>query len=448
MSALQLNYSPSYTLSDGDKRVEADTVRTIGDVHDAYVFSPILSNKKKSEYVQQRGGVGLNLFPNKEFRATVGLDFQHATLKGEQTYPYEYDSRHTFRSVMPSVELRFSRSKTSNLRLNYRTSTSAPSISQLQNVIDVSNVRVYTGGNPDLSQQYSHSIRLYAAGNRVETSRFIFLSADMTVTNGYITTSSVIARKDSVIDNDIILPAGTQYNKPTNIDGFYSGRINLTLSSPVSWLGSNLSVRLGANMQHKPSLYNYSRVVSNTYALSGGLTLGSSFSENVDFNVGYNGTYNIVKSTQTAANNYNYYNHNINADINCIFARRFVLNNSLNHNMRSGMGDGYDNNYLGWNAAFAVKFFKDLRGELRLRVNDVLNTSESVTRSIKDAYVQTSRTDVLGRYAMLTFSYKFKMVGSMPVKDDKGEGRPPMGDRGGRGARGDMPGGGRGPQGW
>ncbi len=56
---------------------------------------------------------------------------------------------------MGMFSYRFSREK--NLRLFYRTSTSTPSINQLQNVIDNSNPLLLRAGNPDLKQQYTQT---------------------------------------------------------------------------------------------------------------------------------------------------------------------------------------------------------------------------------------------------------------------------------------------------
>ena len=258
------------------------------------------------------------------------------------------------------------------------------------------------------NQSYTHSFRMMFALNNPETSHGLFFAIDYSATHDYIGSSSVIASADSIIDLDIVLPAGTQFDKPVNIDGYWSARTHLTLSSPVSWLGSNVNFNLGANMTREPGLYNNRKVKSDTYNLSGGLTIGSSFSENIDFTVSYNCGYNIVKSETVASRNYNYYNHSANCSLTYLFLTRFSFANYLSHQYTQGMGAGFDQSYLSWNASLGVKFFKDRRAELRLRVNDILDNTKSVSRNIQTAYVQTTQSDVLRRYAMLTFTYNIK----------------------------------------
>ncbi len=406
--ALQVNYSPAYTYSNGDRYVEADT-SNIGQTSGTdYQFSPLLSNKKTSEYWQHKGGIGLNIFKDKTFNATIGLDVQRSELSGEQEYPIATEVDKSYTSLLPSMMIRYRKDRTMNVRVNYRTSTSAPSINQLQNVVDVSDTRKYSGGNEKLNQSYTHSLRMMYAHNNPETSRGVFFIFDYAATKDYIGTSSVIASEDSVIDLNIVLPKGTQFDKPVNINGYWSVRTNITLSSPVKWLGSNVNLNMGANMTREPGLYNGRKVKSDTYNLNGGLTIGSSFSENVDFTLSYNGGYNVVKSTTITSRNYNYYNHSASCNVTCLFFTRLTWTNSLAHQLTQGMGASYDQSYISWNASLGVKMFADRRAELRLRVNDILDNAKSVSRNIQTAYVQTTQSDVLRRYAMLTFTYNIK----------------------------------------
>lgn len=444
--ALQVNYSPSFTKRDGNKVVNADTV-AIADYGSSsgwenMQFSPLLSNKKKSDYKQQKGGVGINFFRGRDINASGSIDVQQATLTSEQVYPHESNTHKTFTSVLPSFNMRYRKDRTLVINLRYRTSTSAPSVNQLQNVVDVSNTRRYSGGNENLSQSYSHSLNLFLMRNNPENSRGVFFRTSLMSTSDYITTSSIIATKDTVIDLGIVLPATVQYDKPVNVDGFWNINSNFTFSTPVQWLGSNVNFNVGASMRHTPSLYNGKKVKSDNYSFNGGVTIGSSFSENVDFTVSYDGGYSIRKSTMAAQSNYNNYSHTLSADLNCLFFTRLVVANSVSHQYTNGMdkgasSGGYDKNYISWNAAVACKFFSDRRGELRLKFNDILNNTSSVSRNILSTSVETSTTDVLRRYALLTFSYKFKPKGERK-QNGFGFPEPPKGMR-----MGPPPGGGR-----
>jgi hypothetical protein len=55
--------------------------------------------------------------------------------------------------------------------------------------------------------------------------------------------------------------------------------------------------------------------------------------------------------------------------------------------------------------SIAKQLFKKKNGELRLTVFDVLNQNTSVSKSSANGNTTYSRTNVLGRYAMLTFTW-------------------------------------------
>lgn len=408
--SLMANYTPQMSLRSIDKTVVADSARDEQVVTlDNHQFSPQLSNDLESRYVVHRGGVSLNFRHEKSVHAALTVDFQDAILDAEQSYPIAIDTRRTFFSLMPRVDIRLGKRRTNVFTLAYSTTTKAPSVTQLQEVVDVSNIRHYSSGNPNLRQSYTHSFRMAGSLNDREASRVIFLHSNIRLTNNYIASASYMAETDSVIENGVTLPAGTQYTKPVNMDGMANVSLVLNASSPVKCLGSTLNLSLKANLSKTPGIYKGINMTSKSYALGGGLNLVSSMSENVDFNVGYDMTYNILRNSQTAERNYNYYNHSINIDLRLnFFSQHLFVNNYLAHNMTYGMGQDFDTNNLMWNATLGGRFPKSRKAELRLRFSDILNQAQSRNRSVGTASVTTSTQSVMGRYAMLSFVYKFK----------------------------------------
>lgn len=460
-NALQINYSPSIRLSNSDRQVMADTIPVTSKdaIFNNYKQSITLSNKKESTYTQHRGGLGWNIFATKtktemieyggevrenqtkvQFNATIGLDFQKAILETDQEYPYALKTSTSYNSILPSVRISLQNGMQMNARLDYRTSTSAPSIDQLQEVVDVSNLMSYSTGNKDLNQQFSHNFNLFMAKNNQKTSRGIFFMAGFNFANDYITRSitldenhettveGYVSENGQLVRKTIVVPVNTSLSRPINMDGYFTGRVNLTLTTPLTLLKSTGNLSLGMNYSKSPSMYNGLEVETVNKMFNFGTTLASNISENVDFTISYNGGYNKQHSTTPNSKDSKVYTHSLGADITCLWFTRLVFSNHISHQFSNGRGKDYDDNYLLWNASIGFKFFKDRRGELRLRVNDLLDNTKSVSESVSSMSVSTTTTDVLKQYAMLTFTYKFKTIGDIPANPFGAMG----GGRGGR----------------
>ena len=68
-------------------------------------------------------------------------------------------------------------------------------------------------------------------------------------------------------------------------------------------------------------------------------------------------------------------------------------------------------------ANVSKQFLKFNRGELKLRVNDILNRNIGISRSTNQNYIEDSRVNTLRRFALLTFTYSLSKTG---LRGEKG----------------------------
>jgi hypothetical protein len=160
--------------------------------------------------------------------------------------------------------------------------------------------------------------------------------------------------------------------------------------------------------------------ISNTYAPTGGITLSSNISEKIDFTIGYNANYNVVKnSIQTSTNN-NYFGHTANAKFNWLFWKGFVFNTSIVNTYYQSSSQGFNQNIFLWNAALGYKFLKDKSLDVRASVNDILNQNSGLSRTVSQTYIEDDRNLVLKRYMLLTVTWTmkfFKSSAAAPTND-------------------------------
>ena len=91
--------------------------------------------------------------------------------------------------------MRYSLDRTNSLQLRYRSKSSAPSVTSLQNVIDNSNPLFLSAGNPDLDQQLSHTANLRYLRTTKSGHTFIAM-VGATIQQDYVADSTFVAKED------------------------------------------------------------------------------------------------------------------------------------------------------------------------------------------------------------------------------------------------------------
>jgi hypothetical protein len=188
----------------------------------------------------------------------------------------------------------------------------------------------------------------------------------------------------------------------------YNLRFFFNYSFPIKAIKSNLNINTGSNYSNVPALINTKINYSKTLSPSLGIVLSSNVSENIDFTISSNSSYNAVENTLQTNLNSSYLNQVSKAKMNITFFKKLVLQAEYSNTFYTGLTDGFNQNIHLLNGALAFKFLKDNQGELRLFVFDALNQNQSIQRNITETYLEDTRTNILQRYYMLTFTYNIK----------------------------------------
>jgi hypothetical protein len=399
----QLIWNPSLTRSESDARAfNLDPVNGRYDLPDS-----ALSNSYENRTTIQNGGLSL-LYTRGPWKLLTTASVQRLALLSEQTFPDRRTVDRTFDNVLPSATLTGTFANRRNLRLAYSTSTNAPNISQLQNVVNNSNPLSLSTGNPNLRPTYAQTLSLRISEADPARSRSRFLFGNLTRTSHPISNATITAPADMVVDG-IALPRGTQLTRPVNLElESWSANTFAVYSRPAAFLKSNLSFHGGGAFTRTPTQLGEDINIANNWSMRGGTTLASNISQNLDFTLSYFGTYTFARSTLPSSNTGDYYTHSVGLRFNAVVGPGVVLRQELNHNLQSGVPSAYGQDVVMWNSTVGKKFLKDGKGELRLTATDVLEQERSVNRSITESYVQDSSDRTLGRYVQAVFTYSFR----------------------------------------
>ena len=387
----QAIYNPQYTRS----RSNADT-RTLDGLGAYTVIDSAQSNRFVNTNIVQNGGLAV-LHTFGTWRWLTQASVQQSRLESEQSFPRTNTFDKTFTDVLPSMTLSGTIGGKRNVRLNWNTAATAPSISQLQNVVDNSNPLSLSSGNPDLRQTYTNtfSLRVSEAEPFKMKSRFMFVN---------------VSRTAHPIANDTrTLPGGVQFTQPVNLDeAAWNASLFGVYSRPAKFLKSIVSVNSGLTYNLTPSSLNGRTNLGRTYAVRGGGVLSSNISQNLDFTLSYQGSWNMTRNSLSNSTTGDYYAHTIGLRLNAVTKYGIVLREEASHNLQSGVASGFGQDVVLWNTSLGKKFLKNQNGEFRLTLTDALQQEKSVQRNVTDTYVQDSRDQVLGRYwqAIVTLNFK------------------------------------------
>lgn len=400
---LQVLYAPSFTRNTADKRTYDYDAATR-----AYTNLDIpLTNSYANDYITQNAGIGYR-WHSTEMNLMTTVSYQVAELRSDESSLAGADIARRFATVMPSALLLYTMPDHKSLRIFYRTLTRAPSVTQLQHVIDNSNPLLLSMGNPDLVQSYSHTILSRYSLTTPDRAQSMFLLFSGTYTAHYIANATIIPSRDTLLSDGTTLSQGTQLTYPVNLNGYWNARSFITYGFPFDLVSSTLNLNSGITYARTPGMVNNILSVSNSVSPSVGFVLGSNISQDFDFTISYAGNYIIARNSLQANANSNYYSHTASLKWVWTFWKGIVLNNQLSNALTSGLAQGFNQNIILWNLSLAKKFFADDKGELKAGVADLLGQNRSVNRSLTSSYVDDTQNEVLTRYFMLSFTYTMR----------------------------------------
>ncbi|MFB2117631.1 outer membrane beta-barrel protein [Parapedobacter sp. 2B3] len=366
-----------------------------------------LSNTFNSNYLSQEAEIGYQ-YALEKLRVQVEAEFQHAQLKNDQEFPSTFALRRAFRSVLPSVRIDYEFTKSKNLEFDYDTRTNAPSVGDLQGVIDNSNPLHLRTGNPDLDQSYSNQFRLRYRSYNPETERSFFAMVHSSTTANRVVSNTVIADEPIELAGGIMLERGAQLTKPVNLNGYWDISSYFHYGLPVRFLPSNFNLHGGIRHSHSPGMVNNEANVVNSTRYSGGVSLSSNISDRIDFNIWTRSSFNNVQNSLRPALSNDFFTQSTRINYNWILWEGLVYRLDLNHRLNSGLSEGYDNSTFLVNMAIGKKLLKNERAEVSVNVYDLFGQNNNIDRNITETYIQDAESNVLQRYFMVSLTYNLR----------------------------------------
>jgi hypothetical protein len=367
-----------------------------------------LTNSYHSIYSTNTTGVSY-LYHKKDLNFNAQLSYQYARLTGEnelsqfQTIPTRY-----YNNILPSMMLRYNLNGMTHLEFDYRPTASAPSINQLQEVVDNSNPTQLTVGNNNLSQVYQHNFSLRLISPQPSTATIFMCFLNGSLSNNYIGNNTFLASSDTTLATyNQHLEKGSQLTTYDNMSGYYNFSGMIGYGFPFIPLKTNIHVMFNTSVSKTPSVINNQKNLSKQTSLGGDLIFSSNISENVDFLINGRANYTTESNSLHEQANIHYWNLNSGATLTTILLSHFIL--TTNYSFSGYFEPGTKNELTNLlNCSIGYKFLHKNAGDLRFLVNDILNQNTNFSRSSTSLYTVTNYSNTLGRHFMFIFTYTLK----------------------------------------
>lgn len=381
-------------------------------------------------------------------RPKYNLSFGAMLQPQRSNFIYDYMGQHieTTRNVTnfsPTLDFRYRFSKVSNLRVNYRGTTSQPSMTDLLDITDDSNPLNIKKGNPGLKPSFTHNFRLFYNDYIEKHQRAL-----MTFINFSMTRNSI---SDMVTYDD---KTGGRTTQPENINGNWNARgafmFNTAIDSAGVWNINTFTTLAYTNAVGYLSLDGKTSQKNTTKQTQVGERIAMGYRNNW-LEVNLNGTlnYNHARNKLQASSNMNTWQFSYGPSITVTMPWGMSLSTDLSQSSRRGYSDkSMNTNELVWNAQLSQGFLKGKPLTVMIQFYDLLHQQSTLSRALTAMARTDTEYNSINSYAMLHVIYRLNIIGGKQARetmmyggrpDFRGRpfngGRPPMGPPPGGGHR-------------
>ena len=358
----------------------------------------ILSNAFENIYAYTGGGVSMRT-QQKKYGYSLGANLQYAQLNS-QLKDSVFNVQQYFTNLLPIANFSYNFTKAKSIRLDYSTSTSQPSVRQLQPVKDLSDPLNISVGNPALKQSYTHnaSLQFFNASQAKQKNLFIFFNYAGT--------------KNAIVGSDVINSSGIRTSMPINTNGVYNLLANVEHGFRVKKLKTRFDAGISMNFNRSVNFINNEKNKTGVFSVMPRISANYSYKELLDIEAVARVSYNDARYSLQSSFNNEYWRQVYELNVILNLPAGFNISNEFSYSAYTGRSNGYNPRIALWNASVSKQVLKSKKGEVKLSAFDLLNQNTGIDRSGNTIYVEDIRYKTLQRFFTLGFTYSLQKASS------------------------------------
>lgn len=358
-----------------------------------------------NDYLEQRGEIGLNLNKTK-YQLNAGL------LLNSQLNRFTYQtSGRNFEAENSTInwapQLNFYYHLTSREQINcsyYAMARPVDAQKLIPDTLDFSNPLNLELGNPDLKPSFTHMISMGYNRFTEETMRSYNVHVSYMVTQNSLSSQSTYDTQ-----------TGRRTMIPVNVDGNMNGTADFMMNAPLKNKKFTFLLQTNVNYMRYVGFVvgeGAEQTVRNvTNQVTFRPTLRLSYRDDLwDCFVSVGGNYDHSRSTALSAGNMDTYGLETRCGgmVQMPWGMDFSTDFTLNARWGFSFQDMNNNEWI-WNMQLSQGFLKGRKARVALKVYDLLNGRNYVSRSFSSSMRSDVHYEAFGRYVMLHLSYNFSL---------------------------------------
>jgi len=340
----------------------------------------------------------------KKLSLNLAMDLQPGAFTGAPSSNTK-DVQYRYTTLNPLIQLSYNPSRANSLSLQYIGTSQLPGIQQVDPIVNITNPQYLVFGNPSLKPAY-----LYRLSFRYERS---FVKARSLWSFGFTvghtdTKNAIIESVTHPKDSTSIIQTTTYINS----NGPHSEYIIFHLNLPAVFKRT-LRVSMTGNITNSQTASINDNILYLISSLRLSQVLHFQFIVPDHLETDLSGVYNYTRSSFSMplgsyrsfrAAEWNFQNK-------YYILHNFIISSQLTQNIDGTSGSRPIFYPILANTVVQWKFMNKERGMLSLNCYDLFNKANSTTQVFSASSVIRTQTNVLGRYLILSFSYKWGKFG-------------------------------------
>jgi len=303
----------------------------------------------------------------KKVKTNVGANIQFTKLRGIVGLDEERIEK-SFSHLLPSLTLDVDIGRGKDLKLNYSTHITAPTLRQLLPIQDNSNPNILIKGNPSLIPIYSHT--LGASYNMFN--QFDFIS--------FFANARINYAKNQIVNQVSIDEHFLQIVSPINTDKFLSAHGYLSYSRPIRLIKANIEFTGNINYANYTSFLNTieNQVSENTINFS--TTLRNRNTDVVSVSAGFRIAHNLRTYSVAEGFNQQFFNYDWFVEIDFYLSESLSLTTEFDYKRFANVFFSKRQSFALWNASINQSF-REGKYSIYIKAHDILNQNIGLRRS-------------------------------------------------------------------